>query len=54
MKKITTNFVGGGTSYETPALLVETISPEAGYCSSALGGNSNEGINDAKQYDFEF
>lgn len=54
MKKITTNFVGGGTNYETPALLVETISPEAGYCNSTIGGNANESINGATQYDFEF
>ncbi len=53
MNKIFTNFVGGGTNYKTPALLVEAISPEAGYCNSAIGGN-NESINDAKQYDFEF
>ncbi len=46
--------LGGGRKYQSPEMAEEQFAPEAGYCSSALGGNSNESINDAKQYDFEF
>lgn len=54
MNKIVTKFMGRGTDYETPELIVENVSPEAGYCNSTVGGNSNESIGDAKEYVFEF
>ena len=44
----------GGRRYQSPEMAEERIAPETGYCNSGLGGNSNESINDAKQYDFEF
>ena len=46
--------LGGGRKYRSPEMAEERIAPEAGYCNSAIGGNSNESISDAKQYDFEF
>ena len=46
--------LGGGRRYQSPEMAEERITPEAGCCNSAIGGNTNESINDDKQYEFEF
>lgn len=54
MKANLTNPVGGGMDYKTPELLVESFSPEVGYCNSSIKDNSGESIGDEEGYNFYF